>query len=74
MNDTFAGKVALVTGGTAGIGKAAAHLFAQAGARVVTAGRRLDKGKETEQELQAAGGSVLFVQADIPSRFKSRPV
>ena len=32
---------------------------------MVIAGRRLDKGKEAEQDLQAAGGRVLFVQADV---------
>jgi NAD(P)-dependent dehydrogenase (short-subunit alcohol dehydrogenase family) len=63
--NAFAGKVALVTGGTAGIGKATAQLFAQAGANVVIAGRRHDKGKETEQELQGAGGTVLYVQTDV---------
>lgn len=64
-HQAFAGKVALVTGGTAGIGKAAAYLFAKAGANVVIAGRRLDKGRQTEQELQAAGGTVLYVQTDV---------
>ncbi len=65
MNRPFASNVALITGGTADIGKAAAHLFAQEGAKVVIAGRRSDRGRQTEQELQAAGGSVLYVQTDV---------
>jgi NAD(P)-dependent dehydrogenase (short-subunit alcohol dehydrogenase family) len=65
ITNSFAGKVALVTRGTAGIGKATAHLFAQAGAHVVIAGRSLHKGRQTEQELQGAGGSVLYVQTDV---------
>ena len=61
----FAGKVVLVTGGTAGIGKAAVQLFAQAGAQVVIVGRNADRGAQTERELCAAGGAVCFVQADV---------
>jgi NAD(P)-dependent dehydrogenase (short-subunit alcohol dehydrogenase family) len=59
------GKVGLVTGGTSGIGRDAAVLFAKAGAKVVVAGRREAEGKETIDLIRAAGGAGLFVKTDV---------
>jgi NAD(P)-dependent dehydrogenase (short-subunit alcohol dehydrogenase family) len=59
------GKVGLVTGGTSGIGRETAVLFAKAGAKVVVAGRREPEGQETIQLIHAAGGQGLFVKADV---------
>jgi len=62
---TFSGKVAVVTGGTSGIGKAAAIALAQAGANVVVAGRRQAEGEETIRQIQASGGDGFFVVTDV---------
>jgi len=62
---TFADKVALVTGATSGIGRAAALAFAREGARVVVSGRRQKEGDETVALVQQAGGKATFVQADV---------
>lgn len=59
------GKVAVVTGGTSGIGREAAILFANAGAKVVVAGRREREGEETAELIRAAGGDGLFVRTDV---------
>lgn len=58
-------KVAIVTGGTSGIGRAAALALAAAGAKVVVAGRRESEGTETLKQVQAAGGEGLFVRTDV---------
>ncbi|MBX7219063.1 MAG: SDR family oxidoreductase [Blastocatellia bacterium] len=65
MSFNFQGKVAIVTGGTSGIGRATALAFAQAGAQVVVAGRREAEGAETVRLIQAAGGKGLFVKTDV---------
>src|SRR5882724_1877512 len=65
MTTELRGKVAIVTGGTSGIGRDAAVLFARAGAKVVIAGRREVEGKETIDLIRAAGGDGLFVKTDV---------
>ncbi len=65
MTTELRGKVGIVTGGTSGIGRDAAVLFAKAGAKVVVAGRRELEGKETIDLVRAAGGDGLFVKTDV---------
>lgn len=62
---TFENKVVLITGGTSGIGRATAVAFAREGARVVVAGRRENEGAETVALIEEAGGTGLFVRADV---------
>jgi NAD(P)-dependent dehydrogenase (short-subunit alcohol dehydrogenase family) len=57
-------QVAIITGGTSGIGKATALLFADEGADVVITGRRAELGRGVENEIRERGGGGLFVEAD----------
>jgi len=61
------GKVALITGGTSGIGSATAIRFAKEGAAVTITGRNAERGEDVVQEIVAAGGEALFVRADVRS-------
>ncbi len=65
MTMELRGKIGIVTGGTSGIGRDAAILFAKAGVKVVVAGRREVEGKETIGLVRAAGGDGLFVKTDV---------
>src|SRR6266436_6032144 len=57
--------VVLITGALTGIGRAAAVIFAQEGARVVVSGRRDKQGQELVAELQALGAEAIFVRTDV---------
>ncbi|WP_214626001.1 SDR family NAD(P)-dependent oxidoreductase [Paenibacillus agaridevorans] len=65
MNKQLEGKVAIVTGGTKGIGGACTRLFAERGAKVVFTGRDENTGLELEKELHRNGYEVKFAQCDV---------
>jgi len=59
------GKVAIVTGASAGIGRASALALAAAGASVVLADRDAERGEAVAQEIRDKGGTALFVETDV---------
>ena len=55
------GSTALITGGTSGIGRAAANKLAQLGIHVLVVGRNVERGEKTVAEIRAAGGKADFI-------------
>jgi NAD(P)-dependent dehydrogenase (short-subunit alcohol dehydrogenase family) len=60
-------KVALITGGTSGIGEATALLFAREGARVAITGRNAERGNDVVHRIKELGREAIFLQADVSS-------
>jgi len=65
MAERLLGKVALVTDGSSGIGKASSLAFAREGAKVVVSDINVAGGEETAQMIRDAGGEALFIKADV---------
>jgi len=61
----FEGKVALVTGGNSGIGRATARIFAREGAKLVIAARNAERSQQVVDDIQANGGTAIFVPTDV---------
>ena len=64
-NQRFDGKAALVTGGSSGMGLAAAKLFASRGAAVAIADINVEGGEQAAADIKAAGGKALFLRTDV---------
>src|SRR5215813_7658372 len=62
------GKVAVVVGGTSGIGRAIAHGFAEAGADVVPTSRRAEQVATTAREIEELGRRSLRITSDVSNR------
>jgi len=65
---------ALVTGGTSGIGRAAARKLAQLGIHVIVVGRNAERGEKTVAEIRAAGGKADVISADLHDASSAREV
>ncbi|OZH55167.1 short-chain dehydrogenase [Hydrocoleum sp. CS-953] len=65
MSNEFEGKVALITGGSSGIGRATAIAFAKKGAKIVIASRREKESEETVAMIKEIGSEAIFVKTDI---------
>jgi len=68
------GKVALISGGARGMGAAEARLFADEGAKVVIGDVLEEEGRQTEAQINEAGGECLFVRLDVTSEGNWRDV
>jgi NAD(P)-dependent dehydrogenase (short-subunit alcohol dehydrogenase family) len=74
MSGRLAGKTALVSGSTRGIGRSIAELFAAEGARVAVTGRTVDRGEKVVSRIREAGGEAEFFSLDITDEGSVRSV
>src|SRR5437773_5873939 len=65
---------AFITGGTSGIGRAAANKLSQLGIHVVVVGRHVERGEKTIAEIRAAGGKADFISSDLRDAASARAV
>jgi NAD(P)-dependent dehydrogenase (short-subunit alcohol dehydrogenase family) len=65
LKEDLTGRVVVITGGSSGIGRAAALAFARSGARVVIAARGVERGEEVLRDIRAAKGEGIFVRTDV---------
>src|SRR5256884_2047215 len=65
---------ALITGGTSGIGRAAANKLSQLGIHVVVVGRHVERGEKTVAKIRAAGGKADFISSDLRDAASAREV
>jgi NAD(P)-dependent dehydrogenase (short-subunit alcohol dehydrogenase family) len=68
----LANKIALITGGTSGIGRTTAVLYAKEGARVAITGRNEMRGLAVVEEIEAASGTAIFIRSDVRSAVECR--
>lgn len=64
----FQGKIAIVTGGSRGIGRAIAHALAMEGATVALIAKNMETGSEATAQIEADGGKAFFLHADVSEK------
>jgi NAD(P)-dependent dehydrogenase (short-subunit alcohol dehydrogenase family) len=75
MTNNSTGKVALITGGTSSIGRAAANKLAQIGIHIiVVVGRNAGRGERTVEEIRDAGGEADYISSDLRDALSAREV
>src|SRR6202012_5195358 len=74
MGELMAGKVALISGSTRGIGRWIAEYLAAQGARVVVTGRTADKGEKVVSRIREAAGTAEFLRLDVTDEDRVRAV